>query len=147
MNDRIKNNAVNHAEIISFIKEWLINTNPNIMIGEVEIENKRAVPFFEQFLSSFMSNRKRFRITGADRLEDFEINIANFDALSRICKDLWENSEKYYDLRGEDSYYGFLKYLWIEYPSTEYEISLAEFIHEYSSPESLEAFKKDLHIS
>jgi hypothetical protein len=43
----------------------------------------------------------------------FEIDLCSSHRIYNICKDIWDNPEKYYEYEG-DSYYDFLKYLWVK---------------------------------
>ena len=117
MNKKIIDNEINNAEILAFIKCWLYNTNEILKLGnsEVEVSNKEMISFYREFLKSFLKNKNHYKIVGCDKIRDFEICLADKDILLKTAKDIWKNPHKYYKLdKDEDSYYDFLKFLWIE---------------------------------
>lgn len=113
----VNQNKINEIEINSFLKEWLRNTNEEIEIDDIRIKQKpNMIHFYREFLESFLKNKRRHRIVGADKMLGFEINIANDEELLKVCKDIWDNPENYYKLetKEENYYYEFLKFLWVE---------------------------------
>ena len=125
---RLHFTKIRDREIQGFIKEWNKNTNEVIELPDFgsddfgsswdktkKVSQKEMRFFLEDFLKAFLSNRDRFRIVGADIMNGFIINIANFDVLVKTCQDIWDNPKNYYKLEEyEDDYYSFLKYLWVE---------------------------------
>ena len=126
--DKLHFSKIRDAEIIGFIKEWNKNTNEVIELPDFssddfgsswdktkKVTQKEMREFLHDFLKALLGNRERFRIVGADIMNGFIINIANFDVLVKTCQDIWDNPKNYYKLgEDEDDYYSFLKYLWIE---------------------------------
>jgi len=121
---------IDEIEINTFIKEWLRNTNNAIEFDDgTKIEQRKILHFYQEFLGSFLKNRKRFKIVGADKMVGFEINIAHEDSLKKICQDIWDKPEEYYKIKDDvnNYYYDFLKFLWVE-DNNGNETRLAEFV-------------------
>ena len=72
-----------------------------------------------------MSNKKLYKIVGADRAIKFKKKFKTKEALVKKAHDIWDNPEKYWDFEeDEDYYYEFLKFLWID------DIQLAGLVNE-----------------
>lgn len=108
------------TEVNAFLLEWYKNTEEKIEIFDGEkiiyLNQKTLLRHYEEMLKSFMTNRKNYKICGADKLKNFKIYIANKEFFVKTCKDIYDNPEKYYQINEKedgDYYYGFLKYLWV----------------------------------
>jgi hypothetical protein len=113
----VNENEIRNVEINSFIKYWMKHTNVEMEIGNVNVNQHDAIRFYQEFLGSFLKNRKRHRIYGSDVMSDFEMCIAEDELFMKTCQNIWDTPENYYKLENqEDSnyYYDFLKYLWYE---------------------------------
>ena len=68
-------------------------------------------------------------IYGIDHAETFKEIILTTEKLPKKAKDIWSNPEKYSDFKkgSEETYYKFLKFLWIFFPNEE-EKRLADYI-------------------
>lgn len=115
-------------ESISFIKEWIKNTKPEIEIGGLIVNQKDDIPFYQNFLESFLSNRGYVKIFGCDICSDFEILLSEKSLVNRIAQDIWDNPRDYYDIdQEENEYYEFIKFLWIKYPDGK-EVRLSDIV-------------------
>jgi hypothetical protein len=114
--EQVNRNKINEVEIISFLKEWLRNTNEEIEIDDIKIKQKpNMMRFYREFLESFLKNKRRHRIFGVDKMMGFEINIANDEEFLKVCQDIWDNPQDYYKLKEEENeYYEFIKFLWVD---------------------------------
>jgi hypothetical protein len=132
INKNINQNKINEVEINSFIKEWLKNTNKELTFDNFVIEQYKLLSFYKEFLNSFLKNRFRSIIYGADIIKGFELHVSNFESLEKICKDIWDHPEDYYNLSNVETssgyYYEFLKYLWVESDQFEEPIRLADIV-------------------
>ena len=123
---------IKKIENISAIKNWLRNTNDTLEVLNFDSNEKQIVKRedlfkeYEEFLS-YIQNNWMFRITGSEVV--FDMKIYDKHHLIKICKDIWENPEKYYGEEFEsetDSYYNFLKFLWVETKDGYNEFKLAD---------------------
>jgi len=113
-----KNKKIKRLEISSFIKKWKHNVVDEFSFyssttnSEVIIDKEHIMLFVENLLESYDANKGSCKIYGVDIMQGFEINISSSEHLYEICKDVWDNPSSYHDYIG-DSYYEFLKYLWV----------------------------------
>lgn len=110
---------IKEMEGIFTIKDWLRNTNSDIEVINFHdtrqvIKRENLLNEYREFLSYYQNNWD-FRIFGSE--VEFDMKVYNVHQLIKICKDIWENPEKYYGREfesGESSYYEFLKFLWVK---------------------------------
>jgi hypothetical protein len=117
-------------EKLSFMKFWFSHTNEKIGVdcSNNSIKNKSLEPILGQFLDCYLNNRN-YKIVGCDMVSDFKIELSSQEDLERVSKLIWESPEKFYNFEG-DSYYNFLKFLWIETPLFNEGIKLTDIINE-----------------
>lgn len=119
-------------EHLSFLKEWFKNTNDELEFidsknNKIKIENQNLSNFYLEFLNAFEKNRNH-KIIGCDKVKDFVICLSNKEDLLKISQEIMTNPEKFYDLKNKDSYYDFLKYLWIDSPDFNKETRLTDLV-------------------
>lgn len=115
-------NIIAKIEINSFIKTRLKFTNEEIDIpindnfDVIKVNQKYLISIYEDIIHGFLKNRNRCIIFGADICQSFKICLSDIEHLQKICKDIWNSPEKYWDFQTKDydTYCDFLKYIWIQ---------------------------------
>ena len=118
----INKQKINEIEISAFLKFYDDNANEIINFYNLEtceiktsLTQKELYNFKYNFLKAFLGNKTNYKITGADVMQKFNIEIADEDVLRKVCQDIWDHPEKYYTISDpENYYYEFLKYLCVE---------------------------------
>ena len=110
---------IRDLEIESFLRCWYKNTNETLRYFDStserfeDIKNMDLRDIYRDLLVAFNAN-KNHRIVGCDKMDKFVINLSSKEDVLKVAQEIWDNPQKFYELDGKDSYYDFIKYLWIE---------------------------------
>lgn len=107
--------------LINRLKKMKEEKRDNI---NLEVAYDNAINNLEVLLN-LLSSKKTCCIFGAAEASDFKLTVPEEQLFYKV-QDIWDHPKKYYTYSG-DSYYSFLKFLWIEY-SDKTEIRLCDII-------------------